>query len=128
MTQAPSPIRTRLDRAGILLSSLCLLHCIASIVLISVLGIGGQFLLNPLFHEIGLALALVIAAVAIGWGALRHRRPVPFVVAMTGLTFMGGAMAMPHGTDEAILTVIGVLLVSTAHILNLRANRLCGRD
>ena len=84
------------------------------------LGLGGQLLLSPEIHRFGLVAALVIAAVAIGWGALRHRRAAPFVTAMTGLSFMGGALAVPHGLEEAVLTIIGVALVSTGHILNLR--------
>ncbi|TNE60704.1 MAG: MerC domain-containing protein, partial [Sphingomonadales bacterium] len=86
-------IRRRLDRAGIWLSGLCLIHCLATILLVSVLGLGGQLLLAPEIHRFGLALALIIAAVAIGWGALKHRKPAPFVTAMTGLSFMGGALA-----------------------------------
>lgn len=113
-------IRARLDRAGMLLSGLCALHCIASIVLVSALGIGGQWLLAPEIHRFGLVIATLIAAVAIGWGALRHRRMAPFVVAMMGLTFMGGALAVPHGVEEAVLTIIGVALVTFGHILNLR--------
>ncbi|MGN6498600.1 MAG: MerC domain-containing protein [Tsuneonella sp.] len=116
-------IRGQIDRAGITLSALCVVHCLATLVLVSALGIGGSLLENPLIHEIGLAIAMVIAGVAIGLGALRHRRPVPFVTAMSGLTFMGGALAMPHGYGEAVLTIIGVGLVSTGHILNLRACR-----
>lgn len=124
MPRAFLPIRARLDRAGVVLSGLCAAHCLASIVVVSALGLGGQFLLNPMIHRVGLALALLIAAVAIGMGAVRHRRAAPFVVAMSGLSFMGGALAVPHGMHEAVLTIIGVALVSTAHILNLRANRL----
>ncbi|MFA6218763.1 MAG: MerC domain-containing protein [Erythrobacter sp.] len=115
-----SPIRRRLDRAGIYLSSACAVHCLLSIVLVSGLGIGGEFFLSPDIHRVGLVLATLIAAVAIGWGALRHRVAAPFVVAMTGLTFMGGALAVPHGYREAVLTIIGVALVSLGHILNLR--------
>ena len=89
-------------------------------MIVSALGIGGEFLFAPAIHRFGLAIALVIAAVAIGWGALTHRRAAPFVVAMMGLTFMGGALAMPHGTGEVVLTVIGVALVSLGHLLNLR--------
>ncbi len=62
----------------------------------------------------------IIAGVAIGLGALRHGRRAPFVVAMTGLTFMGGALAVGHGVDEAVLTVIGVTLVAIGHLLNVR--------
>lgn len=122
MSSASSLIRRTLDRAGIWLSSLCLLHCLLSIVAVSVVGLGGQFLFAPEIHRYGLALALIIAAVAIGWGALRHRKAAPFVTAMMGLTFMGGALAVPHGIYEAVLTIIGVTLVSTGHILNLRSH------
>jgi len=114
------PIRFRLDRLGVWLSALCAVHCVAVLVLVAVLGIGGGFLLNPEIHHVGLALAMVIAAVAIGGGALQHRKAAPFVLAMMGLSFMGGALAVPHGVEESVLTIIGVSLVITAHILNLR--------
>ncbi|MCB5425408.1 MerC domain-containing protein [Altererythrobacter sp. CC-YST694] len=117
--QSPSN-RSRLDRAGMLLSGLCALHCVSGIFLVAVLGMGGGILLDPVIHRVGLAVAALIAAVAIGIGALRHRRALPFVVAMTGLSFMGGALAVPHGMEEAVLTIIGVSLVAVAHFLNLR--------
>lgn len=113
-------IRARLDRLGILLSCLCVIHCVGGLVLVAGLGLGGSLLLDPVFHHVGLLLATIIAAVAIGLGALRHRRAKPFVVAMTGLSFMGGALAAPHGTEEAVLTIIGVILVAIGHVLNLR--------
>lgn len=113
--------RRRLDRAGVILSGLCALHCVATILFISGVGLGSQFLLNPAIHKFGLLVAVLVAAVAIGWGALQHRRRTPFVVAMMGLTFMGGALAAPHGMAEAVLTIIGVGLVSLGHVLNLRS-------
>ena len=120
LQRAISPIRRRLDRAGILLSGACAIHCLLSIVLVSGLGLGGELFLSPDIHRAGLLIATLIAGVAIGWGALRHRVAAPFVVAMTGLTFMGAALAVPHGVKEAVLTIIGVALVSLGHILNLR--------
>ena len=120
LQRAISPIRRRLDRLGIGLSALCAIHCLASIVIVSGLGLGGEFFLAPEIHRFGLVIATLVAAVAIGWGALRHRMAAPFVIAMTGLTFMGGALAAPHGYKEAVLTIIGVALVSLGHILNLR--------
>lgn len=122
MGQISISIRQRLDRAGIWLSSLCLLHCVLTIVLVSMLGAGSHFLLAPEIHRFGIAVALIIAAVAIGWGALRHRRAAPFVTAMVGLTFMGGALAMPHGFYEVVFTMIGVALVATGHFLNMRSD------
>lgn len=115
-----TPIRQRLDRAGIALSALCAVHCLLSVLLVSVIGLGAGALLDPAIHRFGLLIATLIAAVAIGWGAMKHRMAAPFVVAMMGLSFMGGALAVPHGVEEAVLTIIGVALVSLGHILNLR--------
>ncbi|MFN4113288.1 MAG: MerC domain-containing protein [Sphingomonadaceae bacterium] len=122
MTKAYSSIRQRFDQIGVVLSGLCAAHCLASIVILSAFGFGGEFLLAPAIHKWGLAIALVVAGVAIGWGALQHRKAGPFVIAMTGLSFMGGALAMPHGIEESILTMIGVGLVSLGHVLNLRCS------
>jgi hypothetical protein len=113
-------IRGRLDRAGMILSSLCAVHCVLGIVIVAGLGLGGGLLLDPAIHRIGLLLATVIAGVAIGIGAIQHRRAAPFVVAMTGLTFMGGGLAVDNGIEEALLTIIGVTLVAAGHVLNLR--------
>lgn len=113
-------IRGKMDRVGMILSALCLLHCVAGIVLVAGLGLGATFLLDPAIHKVGLLLATLVAGVAIGFGAVRHRRAGPFVVAMTGLSFMGGALAVGHGAQEAIFTMIGVGLVAAGHLLNLR--------
>ncbi|HSF11515.1 MAG TPA: MerC domain-containing protein [Erythrobacter sp.] len=116
-------LRRRLDHLGIGLAGLCALHCLATLVVISTLGLGGHFLLDENIHRIGLLLALVVGGVAIGWGLLRHRRMLPFVVAMAGIGLMAAALVIPHGTDEFLLTLAGVALVSAGHWLNLRAVR-----
>ena len=113
-------IRGRIDRLGMLLSCLCAVHCVTGLVIVAGLGLGGGVLLDPSIHRIGLLLATLIAGVAIGLGALQHRRAAPFVVAMMGLSFMGGGLAVEHGVEEAVLTIIGVTLVAAGHILNLR--------
>lgn len=118
-------IRGRLDRIGLTLSVLCAVHCVGTLVLVAGLGLGGSVLLNPAIHRVGLALAMLVAGVAIGLGALRHRRPAPFVIAMMGLTFMGGALAAPREAEEAVLTIIGVVLVACAHVLNVRHLHRC---
>ena len=120
MQERKLTIRQRFDRAGVIISGLCLVHCVLSIILVAGLGLGSQFLLTPAIHKFGLAVALVVAAVAIGMGALRHRQTTPIAVAMGGLMFMGAAIAVGHGWLEVALTVVGVSLVATGHILNLR--------
>jgi MerC mercury resistance protein len=119
-----STLRRRLDHLGIGLAGVCALHCLITLVVISALGLGGlggHFLLDENIHRVGLILALVVGGAAIGWGLLRHRRRLPFAVAMTGIVMMAFALVVPHGTNELLLTLTGVALVSTGHLLNLRA-------
>lgn len=124
MRSALSAIRGRLDRAGIVLSGLCAAHCILGVVLVGVLGLGGEALLSPAIHRVGLGLALVIGLVSLGFGVLRHGRVGPLVVGGAGLALMAMAIAVGHGLSEAVLTVMGVTLVAAAHIGNLRRHAL----
>ncbi|HEX8057499.1 MAG TPA: MerC domain-containing protein, partial [Novosphingobium sp.] len=94
--------------------------CVLSIVLVSVLGLGGEILLTPAIHEIGLALAIAVGVVTLGLGVLRHRQPAPLLIGAAGLSLMALALLVPHGPKEAMLTIAGVALVATAHIRNLR--------
>lgn len=117
------PARDRFDRAGIVLSGLCAVHCVLGIVLVAVLGLGGGLLLDPSIHQIGLALAVAVGSVSLGMGMARHGRFAPLAIGAVGLAMMGGALAAGHGTAEAILTIMGVSLVALAHMRNLRAAR-----
>lgn len=121
MRRALLSIRDRFDRAGIYLSGLCVLHCVLGIVIVSGLGLGGGILLAPEVHRIGLALAVVIGAIALGAGFARHGRSAPMALGAIGLALMAAALAAGHGVGEAVLTVAGVSLVAAAHLWNLRA-------
>lgn len=113
-------IRDRLDRFGVLLSGACALHCILSIVIVSGLGLGGEALLAPAIHEIGLAMAIVVGIATLGYGAIRHGAPRPLMIGGCGIALMTGALGVGHGLPEAMLTIGGVALVAWAHLLNLR--------
>ncbi len=123
MSTLPSSIRHRFDRLGLLFAGLCAVHCVATIVVVSVVGVGGHFLLAPEIHEVGLMLTVIFSAFAIGWGVLVHRKLAPTVLAVAGLASMAGALLVGHGTPEVILTIIGVALVAAGHWINLRAAR-----
>ncbi len=120
MERALLSIRDRFDRAGLLLSGLCAVHCVLGIALVSVLGLGGGFLLAPEIHEIGLALAVAIGLLSLGFGLYRHGKPGPIVIGSFGIALMAGALAAGHGLSEAVLTIAGVALVAFAHLRNLR--------
>lgn len=120
MSRVMLTIRDRFDRVGVLLSGLCALHCVLSIVLVSVLGLGGEILLTPAIHETGLALAILVGIVTLGLGVLRHGQAGPLLIGAGGISLMALALIVPHGPQEAALTIAGVALVATAHIRNLR--------
>ncbi len=120
MHAALLPIRHRLDRVGILLSGLCAVHCLLGIVLVSLLGLGGEALLSPSIHRVGLALAVLVGLITLGLGVLRHGKLAPLVIGGCGIALMSAGILAQHGPLEALLTVAGVALVATAHIRNLR--------
>lgn len=112
-----------LDRAAIALSGLCVVHCLASAVLLAMLSAAGGLLLNPVFHEVGLTIALVLGAIALGRGVVEHGYMMPASMGAFGLGIMAGAMSLPHdgGGGETLWTVIGVGLLAFGHDLNRRA-------
>jgi hypothetical protein len=120
MTRIYISIRDRLDGAGVVLSGLCAVHCLLGLVLVSVLGLGGEVLLSPAIHRVGLALAVLVGVVTLGLGALRHRQTGPLLIGAAGIALMAAALGVGHGPAEALLTIAGVALVATAHIRNLR--------
>lgn len=115
-------VRGRFDRLGVLISGLCMVHCVAGLFLIGVLGLGGGVLLNPAIHRFGLVAAFLVGMFTIGAGALRHGHRLPLALGTTGLALMAAAIVSDHGTGEALLTICGVVLVASAHIVNLRRN------
>lgn len=114
-------IDARFDRLAIGLSGLCLVHCVATSVLLTVLSTAGG-LLHPAIHEVGLSLAIVFAIIALGKGVISHGYMAPAVVGAFGIGIMAGALAEGHhGAFEVIWTLIGVSLVALGHDLNRRA-------
>lgn len=120
MNNAFHALRDRLDRVGILVSGLCVVHCVAGIALVGLLGVGGSVLLNPEIHRVGLGLAVVIGAATIGLNAIRNGGFGLLAIGATGLSLMTAALFVGHGTHEALLTIAGVGLVASAHIINIR--------
>jgi hypothetical protein len=111
----------RLDGWAIALSGLCLVHCVASAVLLAVLSTAGG-LLDPRIHEVGLVLAIGLGGVALVNGVRAHGRLVPLLIAGSGIALMAVAVAMrQEGPGEAIVTISGVSLLAFGHWLNRRA-------
>ena len=108
----------RLDRYAIGLSGLCMVHCLASAVVIGLLASASGILGAPWIHEVGLAVAMALGAVALGRGVLIHGFLLPWAVGWLGLGVMAGALTMPHDGSEAVFTIVGVALLALGHQLN----------
>lgn len=122
MRDAVLSIRDKLDRFGVLLSGLCALHCVLSIVAVSALGLGGQVLFSPWIHRFGLAAAVVVGILTLAYAAVKHNRFENLRLGSIGIGLMGSALAVGHGLAEAVLTIAGVSLVALAHLRNLRSH------
>ena len=110
------------DQLAMGLSGLCLVHCLATTIFFaSIASVGGVFLDNHLFHEIGLIVAIGFALITLVAGVLSHGYMMPFAVGSFGLGMMAGAPARPHDGSEVIATMIGVAVVALGHDLNRRA-------
>ena len=112
---------TRLDRIAMGLSGLCLVHCIGTAVLLALLSAAGGVLGAPIIHEVGLSLAMVMGAIALGRCIWEHGYSMPSAVGGLGLGVMAGALTLPHNGTEALYTVIGVGILALGHRLNLIA-------
>jgi hypothetical protein len=112
---------SRLDRIAMGLSGLCLVHCVATTVLLALLSAAGGVLGAPIVHEVGLSLAMVMGAISLGRGILEHGYSMPSAVGGLGLGVMAGALTLTHDGNEALYTVVGVSILALGHRLNLIA-------
>src|SRR6185312_8043260 len=73
LLMASKPFSTsRLDRIAVGLSGLCAVHCVATAVLLGLLASAGGLLGKPIIHEVGLSLAMILGAIALGRGIREH--------------------------------------------------------
>ncbi|MEO1169055.1 MAG: MerC domain-containing protein [Pseudomonadota bacterium] len=112
-----------LDRWAIWLSGLCIVHCLSGAVFFALAASAGGVLLDPIVHEVGLVIAILLGIVAIGRGAIQHGYLMPVAISSLGVGTMAGALSLPHGDVELIYTVIGVAMLALGHDLNRRAYR-----
>jgi hypothetical protein len=116
----------RLDRWAMWLSAACVVHCLATTVLVAALSTAGGMLGSPLIHEGGLLIAIVLGCVAFGRGIMAHRRVLPMVLGATGLLLMAAALFVSHEGGhlaESALTILGVAVLASGHALNRHRHR-----
>lgn len=111
----------RLDHWAVSISGLCLVHCVATSIGLALLASAGAGLGSPWVHEAGLALAMVLGAVALGRGIIEHGLALPGAVGGLGLGVMAGALTLPHDGAEVLYTIVGVSILALGHRLNVLA-------
>ena len=110
-----------IDRLAIGLSGLCLVHCVATAVLVMMLASAGGLLVDPRIHETGLLVAIFLGVIGLGRGALHHGFLLPVAIGGVGLGTMAGSLTLGHGFAEVVYSVAGVLILALGHDLNRRA-------
>jgi hypothetical protein len=113
----------RWDGLGLGLAGLCLVHCLATSILLAVLATAGGALLDPIIHEIGLVFAILFGVIALARGIWQHGYIMPAAIGSLGLGIMGGALTLPHSGTEVFYTMLGVAILALGHDLNVRAGR-----
>jgi hypothetical protein len=109
------------DRIAIWLSGLCVVHCLASAVVVALLASAGGVLLDHSVHAVGLVVAIALGLLSLGRGIAQHGYMMPAAIGGLGLGVMAGALTLPHDSGEILYTIIGVAILALGHDLNRRA-------
>jgi peptidoglycan/LPS O-acetylase OafA/YrhL len=111
------------DRLGVWTSSLCVVHCILTPVLISSSAVLAHFL--PAEERVHRSLALLVAlfgAIALLVGFRKHGRRRILILMSAGLSCIAAAAwfgdKLPSHSYEVAITMVGSALMITAHRLN----------
>src|ERR1044072_3464932 len=94
----------RLDRLAIGLSGLCLVHCVATAVLVLMLASAGGLLVDPRIHELGLALAIALGALGLGRGIFDHGYMMPSSIGGIGTGPLAASLTFPHGGEGGVIS------------------------
>ncbi|MSO51797.1 MAG: MerC domain-containing protein [Acidobacteria bacterium] len=119
-----------LDRAGVVLSTSCALHCALMPVAVGVLTAFGFGVVASEETELLLLLsAAAIGVISLIGGRRHHRRARPLLMMVGGFALVLMArLGFEEGTTiEIATTVVGAALVASAHLVNARLCCLVGR-
>lgn len=119
----PPRFSSLLDKSAMTLSGLCLIHCLAGSLLLTMFA-ASSGVLGHNVHVVGLLLALPLAAIALWRGVRVHGRIGVAVLGALGIALMAVSLLIGHGgAGEVLVSIVGVSLLAAAHLWNLRASR-----
>jgi hypothetical protein len=113
----------KFDRIAILLSGICLVHCLAIPILLIILPALGSLLFDShsSFHWFLIVIGFPVSIVALLIGWRRHGEIAPVIAGVVGLMLMLVGISHWFGdVGEIAATVLGALVLMFAHIANMR--------
>ena len=115
------------DRAGMLATGLCVLHCLALPLLVPLAAaVGVPALVSPTAERIALVVTLLFASLVLMHGCRHHHHQR----APLALAALGGLLYAAKGqlgeAAEPLMVLTGGVLISAAHAWNLRLCQQCG--
>ena len=119
-------VSTRLDKAAIGISTLCLVHCLllpVALVLLPSASILAT-LSDEIFHLGMIVVVLPTSIIALTLGCRRHRAISVVALGTVGLTILVLAALFGHDllgeAGEKIVTIVGACFVAAGHLQNFR--------
>jgi len=113
----------RWDYLGVIVSGICVVHCMAMPLLLGLLpALGLSFLARDGFHQVLAALVVIVAVAAFVPGYRVHRQKSIVALGAVGIVLLGGAAYLPELSVfvESAVTAFGGALLVVAHVLNRR--------
>lgn len=124
VSEAEVEVRVRRwDTLGMLVSALCVAHCIAVPLFLGLLpAFGLSFLAKDGLHEVLALVVLVVSLLAFVPGYRAHHDRRVLVLGGVGVVLLSGAAFAPglSVVVESALTALGGTLLVVAHVLNRR--------
>jgi hypothetical protein len=113
------------DRVGLMASLICVVHCTLTPVFLFFLPVLGSYFESPWVH---VALALIVfptGIFAFYSGYQMHHHAQILAVGIIGFVALAMGLLTSQLSLEILFTAFGGVLLSSAHVLNLRACRNC---
>jgi thiol:disulfide interchange protein len=116
---------SHLDKWGIAISSICLVHCLALPIIIALLpALTSIIPSDGWVHGILIGFAFPVTGLALWRGYRQHQDIHLLIMGGLGLTCIALALVYTDNrTADVSMTLFGGLLIVVAHTLNLRAHR-----
>jgi len=112
------------DQLGVVCSGLCVIHCLASPVILA-LGLSGalaSLFTQELFHQVIIVPVVILILLTLPHAYRRKKSIALVVVGLTGASLLVSALIFDE-KYEALLSLVGGGLVITFHVMNLLLQR-----